>query len=113
MPKTRSRSRSYSPPKYNKKYKYNIPSQNEIKNNYTICNENDLHINDIIYVEFSCLSQKFILTPKFGKIIKLDTNNMINTEILNYYDEIESFMHPYVSYYGDTPGYWFTIYKKK
>lgn len=87
-----------------------LPSYSYLEKNATIIKEDELNINDKIYIDFTCLSQKYELEPKYGKIILLDKNNILNTKIKNRFGKIESLLHPYVSYYGDTPGYWFTIY---
>lgn len=74
---------------------------------------NDININDKIYIEFLPNSQKYIyqLYPKYGIIVNINNNNQL-IKIFNFNtNKIENLFHDYVSYYGDIPGYDYTLYK--
>ena len=98
------------------KYDYEFNKINTyINNNFldkkkTEINIIDIKIDDIIYIEFMSDSQKYIydLYPKFGKII-----NIINDDIIikNLNNDEERLLHDNLSYYGNSLGYSFNIYK--
>jgi len=70
----------------------------------------DIKLNDNIYIDFIPDSQKYITTlfPKYGKIINIEDNNI---EIFNLSNITESLLHDSVSYFGDSLGYSYVIYK--
>uniref|UniRef100_A0A6C0HA15 Uncharacterized protein n=1 Tax=viral metagenome TaxID=1070528 RepID=A0A6C0HA15_9ZZZZ len=72
--------------------------------------EEDININDNIYIIFMSYSQKYIysLYPKYGTVMSIDNNNII---IKNINNENENILHDNISYFGDSLGYEYTIYK--
>ena len=70
----------------------------------------DININDNIYIIFMSYSQRYIYTlyPKYGTVISIDNNNII---INNIHNENENILHDNISYFGDSLGYEYTIYK--
>ena len=74
-------------------------------------NIDNIQINDVIYIEFIPDSQKYIyeLYPKLGIV-----NNFENNEYFilnNITNQTESLLHDNVSYYVNTLGYGYIIYK--
>jgi hypothetical protein len=79
--------------------------------NYNKVNLTDLKVGDVVTIYFHPYSQKYIdmLTTKQGTIVAIGNNNfdyMIKKE-----DTTEYLFHEGVSYYGDTLGYDYTIYR--
>jgi hypothetical protein len=83
---------------------------------------NNVNINDMVYICFYPNSQKYIytLTPKIGKIISIEKNNLskyndeeencINIEIINHKNKRQNLLHSGVSYMGHSLGYDYQIY---
>ena len=74
-------------------------------------NLTDLKVGDMVTIYFYPDSQKYldVLTPKEGMIVAIGDNNFdykIKTEYATEY-----LLHDCVSYYGDTLGYEYTIYR--
>jgi len=95
------------------KYDYENIKINEYisNNNKKEISIDELKIDDIIKIEFIPDSQKYIydLYPKFGKIISINNDN--NIIIKNLDNNFENLLHDSVSYYGDSLGYSFIIFK--
>ena len=70
----------------------------------------NININDNIYIVYMPYSQRYIylLYPKYGNVISIDNNNII---IKNINNETENILHDNISYFGDSLGYEYTIYK--
>ena len=75
-------------------------------------NLTDLKVGDIVTIRFHPYSQKYLdeLTPKEGEIVEVG-NNFFDYMIKNSNDNIVCLFHGAVSYYGDTLGYDYTIYR--
>ena len=73
-------------------------------------NIEDININDTIYIIYMPYSQRYIylLHPKYGTVISIDNNNII---IKNINNETENMLHDNISYFGDSLGYEYIIYK--
>jgi hypothetical protein len=66
----------------------------------------NIKLNDLIYIKFIPYSQKYIyrLYPKYGRLLN---DNKIKT----YKNSIEDLFHDTVSYYGESLGYDYVLYK--
>ena len=75
-------------------------------------NLTDLKIGDMVTIRFHPYSQKYLdeLTTKEGTIVEVGTN-FFDYMIKNSNDNIVCLFHEAVSYYGDTLGYDYTIYR--
>lgn len=71
--------------------------------------ESELKLDDKIIIYFSPDSQRYIysLYPKCGQIVQIRDNILIK----NANDTIENMFHENVSYYGDSKGYSYQIFK--
>jgi hypothetical protein len=78
-----------------------------------VCALKDLRVGDKVYIRFCPYSQKYLdeLTPKEGEIVEIG-NNFFDYMIKNENNNIVCLFHEGVSYYGDTLGYDYTIYRK-
>lgn len=119
-------------------YTSNIEELNKFKaiyenkdNKFITVNFNDISVGDIIYINFYPYSQKYVydLYPLFGTIQsiepinKIDTvdtidiaysnNDELNIEriMLNLNNKIFPAYHNWVSYFGNSRGYEYSIYK--
>jgi hypothetical protein len=74
-------------------------------------NLTDLKIGDIVTIYFYPYSQKYLdmLTPKKGTIVATGNNNFDYR--IKMEETTEYLLHEGVSYYGDTLGYDYTIYR--
>jgi hypothetical protein len=74
-------------------------------------NIDNIQINDIIYIDFIPDSQKYIyeLYPKLGIVNKFENDEYFILN--NITNQIEPLLHDNVSYYGNTLGYGYLIYK--
>jgi len=80
---------------------------------------NNLSVGDIIITYFSPLSQKYIydLYPIYGKIIEIskqteNIDDIIDTiKLLDENGNIISASHLWTSYFGNSRGYDYTVYK--
>jgi hypothetical protein len=76
---------------------------------------NDVNIGDKIIAYFYPSSQKYIvdLYPKFGTVneILLENNDIERINIITPDGGKENLAHFYVSYFGDSRGYDYSIYK--
>jgi hypothetical protein len=77
----------------------------------TKVNLTDLKVGDMVTIRFHPYSQKYLdeLTPKEGEIVEVG-NNFFDYMIKNS-NNIVCLFHEAVSYYGDTLGYDYTIYR--
>jgi ABC-type polysaccharide/polyol phosphate transport system ATPase subunit len=75
-------------------------------------NLTDLKIGDMVTIRFHPYSQKYLdeLTTKEGTVVEVGTN-FFDYMIKNSNDNIVCLFHGAVSYYGDTLGYDYTIYR--
>jgi len=80
--------------------------------NSNTVNLTDLKIGDIVTIYFYPDSQKYLdmLTPKKGTIIAIG-DNLFDYMIKMEDDTNSHLFHEGVSYYGDTLGYDYTIYR--
>ena len=76
-------------------------------------NIDDLKINDIIIINYTPNSQRYIydLYPKFGKIIRIEDSNILENIYLNYQDNDINASHDWCGYYGNTRSYNYNIIK--
>lgn len=79
-------------------------------------NLKDLKVGDNVTITFCPYSQKYLdyLTPKTGVIVEVGKyyfDYRIKTDSGTEYESEENLFHEGVSYYGDTLGYDYTIYR--
>ena len=76
-------------------------------------NINDLKINDIIIINYTSNSQRYMydLYPKFGKITKIDQNILENIYMTNIFENDINASHDWCGYYGNSRSYDYNIIK--